>query len=197
MGRSQRHKVKIQGVAADGEANAEGVGLAKAGVSYSSTGSPVNNQPVAGNPPYITGGATGGPLKGSLVLGASGATPGPLGDIIEQFMQAEETDETKLLPKPEETPVDQMPAITRLDPESSAMGTDILLRVGGENFTETSIVMTGDARVQQPTEFIDAGSLEVNLPLSTVTAAGPIPVQVVTGEQESNVVDFTVTEAAP
>ena len=60
MGRSQRHKVYIQGVAADGKWRAEGV---------------VGNAPVAG--------ADGGPLQGSTVPGPTAVTVEALQLLLE------------------------------------------------------------------------------------------------------------------
>jgi len=111
MGRSQRHKVYIQGVAADGKWRAEGV---------------VGNVPVPG--------ADGGPLQGSQV-------PGPVAVTVAGLQALLESGWTPGGGPPDGGGGETTATITGIDPTSTAVGQAVTMTVTGTGFTDASTVM--------------------------------------------------------
>jgi len=85
------------------------------------------------------------------------------------------------------------PLLSSLTPETAALGAaNFTLQILGSGFTATDVVQWDGAPVA--TTFVSATELSAPIDMTTVTAAGAIPVSVQTVDaQGSNALTFTVT----
>lgn len=193
MGRSQRRKVMNQGVAADGELWAQGVGVVPPATTHdlgfpNNAGVPPDVPPppqtfrataLEAEPPQypnapLTYASAGGPLQGSLVQGpkaAGGTDPAP--------------------PIPMDEP---LPVLDSIDPTEAAIGdADLTLTCRGSGFTLKSRIYFNNG--EEPTTFVSETELTTTVRPSTASTPGSYPVQVRSSTAKSGDQMFTFTEA--
>jgi IPT/TIG domain len=168
MGRSQRHKVHIQGYAADDHIVAQG---AQAG-----------DDGARPPPPALAPVDWTGELSPPPSLFSAGITPG--GALSE------------LTGKPLIATARQAagaPFITNITPNLVDTGIDTPVRIAGANFLRTSQVMIGE--VEMPTRYVSP--TELIFQSTTEWEIGPVPIRVLNEGVESNILEFTFAESAP
>ena len=100
---------------------------------------------------------------------------------------------------PYEPPAQPSPIINALNPNFAAAGDpDVTLHVLGQNFTAESVIAFNNA--DETTEFVNTGELTTVVKTSGTdfeVTPGSYPVVVRSNGQESNTVNFAITEPAP
>lgn len=87
-----------------------------------------------------------------------------------------------------------IPHITLLDPDNVPVGgADITLTVNGGNFTQDSVIYFNGG--EEETTYISASQLSTVVKPSLASGPISVPVQVKTEAEQSNMVNFTFTEA--
>lgn len=91
---------------------------------------------------------------------------------------------------------DVAPILDSLDPATAELDSaDVTMTVHGTGFTESSVIMFADQ--PEPIVFVSETEISTVVKPSLSWGAVTVPVSVKNGEEESNLLDFTFTEAEP
>lgn len=164
MGRSQRHKISIQGYATDDEIQASGLLASTDGARPP--------------PPALVPEDWDGPVSPPPDFG------------ICQVVPVGATDSAGNPIPPSETQAPGQPYLTNLDPHIVPSGATATVRILGANFLATSKVMIGSQEMKM--RYVSA--TEINFDTGSGLPLGDAPVRVVNSGTESNSLVLTVAE---